>query len=195
MSRITRAKIHSDAIWAAKALRLPVEAVWAQRSATGWHVFREAGPHGAAAPIDECLTAGEAVALLKGLAAGGSLAAPTEAQALAALACSELLAAVAGGGSAEALALPVALARMATGAAPIRPVITGWRMDRLGVHATDHLGRDVVTLPETFSAAGMLAACRAAGWPLTAPMAAVADRHDREPGPEGVALAAAALGR
>jgi hypothetical protein len=195
MSRITRATIYADAIRAAKALRLPVEAVWAQRSATGWQVCREAGPHGAAAPIGECLTAGEAVALLKGLAAGGSLAAPTEAQALAALACSELLAAVAGGGSAEALALPVALARMATGADPIRPVINGWRMNRLGVHALDHVGKEVVSLPDTFSPAGMLAACRAAGWPLTAPMAAVADRHDREPNPDGVALAAAAMGR
>lgn len=193
MARISKLALYQRTREATRALRVAPEAVWAQHSATGWQVMREAGPHGAARPIGECLTAREADALLQGLAAGGHLAGPTEAQTLAALACSELLAAVAGGGDAAALALPVALAQMATGAAPIRPVINGLRWGA-SVTVTDHAGRDVVAMPARVSPAGALAACRAAGWPLTAPAAALADRHQGDPDPEAIGLALAARG-
>lgn len=194
MARISKLALYQRTREATRALRVAPETVWAQHSATGWQVMREAGPYGAARPIGECLTAREADALLQGLAAGGHLAGPTEAQTLAALACSELLAAVAGGGDAAALALPVALAQMATGAAPIRPVINGWRMDAAGITITDHAGRNVLALPDRLSPAGALAACRAAGWPLTAPMAAMADRYQGDPDPGAVGLALAARG-
>lgn len=123
-----------------------------------------------------------------------------EPAALAVTACRELLAALAGGGDAEALALPAALARMATGAAPVRPVVAGWALQgptgRCGrVALTDALGQAVLTLPDTYSPAGALAAAQAAGWQLTAEARAVAARHDREPDPAGVAVALAALGR
>jgi hypothetical protein len=76
-----------------------------------------------------------------GLAAG-------ERAALALEACRTLEAAAAGGATAEALALPVALARMATGTDRPRRVITGaiCRGDRspAAVDLLDHLGRDRV---------------------------------------------------
>lgn len=103
-----------------------------------------------------------------------------EPAALALTACRELLAAVAGGADAAALALPVALARQATGAAPIVPTINGWatgpRRDALTL--TDALGRpiDGLEFGGELSPAGAMAAARAAGWALTAPMAALAHR-------------------
>lgn len=122
-----------------------------------------------------------------------------EPAALAVTACRELLAALAGGGDAEALALPAALARMATGAAPVRPVVAGWGI--MGpirsagpVALLDPLGQVVLTLPDTYSPAGALAAAQAAGWQLTAEAAAVAARHPGQPDPAGVAEALAALG-
>lgn len=117
-----------------------------------------------------------------------------EPAALALTACRELLAALAGGGDAEALALPAALARMATGAAPVRPVVTGWAILSHRVALTDALGEAVLTLPDTYSPAGALAAAQAAGWQLTAEARAVAARHPGQPDPAGVAEALAALG-
>lgn len=76
MARISKLDIYRQTRVICHALGLPPEAIYAQRSATGWHVMREAGPHGAAAPIGECLTAGEAVALLRGMEAAARLARP-----------------------------------------------------------------------------------------------------------------------
>ena len=122
-----------------------------------------------------------------------------ELAALAILAARELTAALAGAGDAEALALPLALARMATGAAPVRPVVDGFIMgDRLTL--TDALGRPIpgLSFPGTLSPAGALAAAKAAGWLLTAPMAARAARHPDalglSPDPAAVSQALAARG-
>ena len=126
-----------------------------------------------------------------GLAAG-------ERAALALEACRALEAAAAGGATAEALALPVALARMATGTDRPRPLITG-AVDRGGgVAVIDHLAREVCRMPDTLSIAGALACMAAAGWPLSPAAAATARRHAEvcgaEPSPQGVALALEALG-
>jgi hypothetical protein len=145
------------------------------------------------------LDGGESYAYVAALTPGEGLAlAHGDRAALAITACRELLAALAGGGDAEALALPAALARMATGAAPVRPVVAGWGI--MGpirsagpVALLDALGRTVLTLPDTYSPAGALAAAQAAGWQLTVEARAVAARHDREPDPAGVAVALAAL--
>lgn len=126
-----------------------------------------------------------------GLAAG-------ERAALALEACRALEAAAAGGATAEALALPVALARMATGTDRPRPLITG-AVDRGGgVAVIDHLAREVCRMPDTLSLAGALACMAAAGWPLSPAAAATARRHadlcGAEPSPQGVAIALEALG-
>lgn len=122
-----------------------------------------------------------------------------ELAALAILAARELTAALAGAGDAEALALPLALARMATGAAPVRPVVDGFVMnDRLTL--TDALGRPIpgLSFPGTLSPAGALAAAKTAGWLLSAPMAATAARHTEalglSPDPAAVGQALAARG-
>lgn len=119
--------------------------------------------------------------------------------ALAIVAARELTAALAGGGDAESLALPLALARMAIGAAPVAPVVDGFIMgDRITL--ADALGRPIpgLTFPGSLSPAGALAAAKAAGWPLTAPMAATAARHTDGLGlsvdPAALALAVAAKG-
>lgn len=126
-----------------------------------------------------------------GLAAG-------ERAALALEACRALEAAAAGGATAEALALPVALARMATGTDRPCPLITG-AVDRGGgVAVIDHLAREVCRMPDTLSIAGALACMAAAGWPLSPAAAATARRHAEvcgaDPSPQGVALALEALG-
>jgi hypothetical protein len=122
-----------------------------------------------------------------GLAAG-------ERAALALEACRTLEAAAAGGATAEALALPVALARMATGTDRPRRVITGVICRGDGVAVTDHLGREVCRMPGRCSMAGALAAAAAAGWPLGAAAAATAARLQGPPDPEAVALALEARG-
>jgi hypothetical protein len=122
-----------------------------------------------------------------GLAAG-------ERAALALEACRTLEAAAAGGATAEALALPVALARMATGTDRPRRVITGAICRGDGVAVTDHLGREVCRMPGRCSMAGALAAAAAAGWPLGAAAAATAARLQGPPDPEAVALALEARG-
>lgn len=121
-----------------------------------------------------------------------------EPAALARLACEELTAAMAGGGDADSLALPLALARMAIGTDSVRPVVTGWALPPApaapAVILTDCLGRPLLTLPGNLSPAGALAAARAAGWLMSAPMAATADRLQGDPDPAAVAVALAARG-
>ena len=109
-------------------------------------------------------------------------------------ACRTLEAAAAGGATAEALALPVALARMATGTDRPRRLITGVICRGDGVAVTDHLGREVCRMPGRCSMAGALAAAAAAGWPLGAAAAATAARLQGPPDPEAVALALEARG-
>jgi hypothetical protein len=76
MARVTRSEIYRETLQACRALGLAPEALWAQHSATGWHVYKEAGPHGAASPLGECLTAREAFCLLQGLSLAPTLRAP-----------------------------------------------------------------------------------------------------------------------
>jgi hypothetical protein len=73
MARVTRQNLYSETLQACRALNLPPEALWVQHSATGWHVYRKAGPYGAASPLGECLTAREALCLLQGLALAPTL--------------------------------------------------------------------------------------------------------------------------
>ena len=117
-----------------------------------------------------------------------------ERAALALEACRALETAAAGGATAESLALPVALARMATGTDRPRPLITGAIVRGDGVAVIDHLRREVCRMPGRCSMAGALAAARAAGWPLSPAAAATADRLQGDPDPEAVALALEALG-
>ena len=123
-----------------------------------------------------------------GLAAG-------ERAALALEACRALEAAAAGGATAEALALPVALARMATGTDQPRRLVTGAIVRGDGVAVIDHLAREICRMPDTLSLAGALACMAAAGWPLSPAAAATARWHaylcGAEPSPQGVALALA----
>jgi hypothetical protein len=94
-------------------------------------------------------------------------------------ACRELVAACAAGADAEALALPLMLARIATGQRGGHPaVVAGFALpQRDGVEVRDILGQALFTLPDTYSAAHALACAEAAGWLLTAEMRAVAARH------------------
>jgi hypothetical protein len=126
-----------------------------------------------------------------------------ESAALALAACRELTAACAAGATAEALALPLALplalARQALHQQEIQPTVAGFaelsRPSRLEIR--DILGQPIFTLPDTLSPAGAMAACQAAGWPLTAPMAALATRWSdlgQTPDPAAVALALEARG-
>lgn len=120
------------------------------------------------------------------------------AAALALTACRELIAALTGGGSAESLALPLALARMATGAADVRPIVAGWALGPAypGPVLLDCLDRPIggLSFSGALSPAGALAAAKAAGWPLTAPMAHTAARLQDDPDPAAVAQALSAKG-
>jgi hypothetical protein len=114
-------------------------------------------------------------------------------------ACRELVAACAAGADAEALALPLMLARMATGQERrARPVVAGFALMRYGVEVRGILGEALFTLPDTYSPAHVLACAEVAGWLLTAEMRAVAARRREvcaaEPHPDGVAIARAARG-
>lgn len=115
-------------------------------------------------------------------------------------ACRELVAACAAGADAEALALPLMLARMATGQERrARPVVaTVCTLARAGLIVRGILGEALFTLPDTYSAAHALACAEAAGWVLTAEARAIAARHREvcgaEPSPQGVADAMEALG-
>ena len=115
-------------------------------------------------------------------------------------ACRELVAACAAGADAEALALPLMLARMATGQqrGGHPAVVAGFALMRYGVEVRGILGEALFTLPDTYSPAHALACAEAAGWLLTAEARATAARHRdlclSEPHPEGVAEALRARG-
>ena len=115
-------------------------------------------------------------------------------------ACRELVAACAAGADAEALALPLMLARMATGQqrGGHPAVVAGFALMRYGVELRGILGEALFTLPDTYSPAHALACAEAAGWLLTAEARATAARHrdlcGAEPSPEGVAEALRARG-
>lgn len=114
-------------------------------------------------------------------------------------ACRELVAACAAGADAEALALPLMLARMATGQERgARPVVAGFALMQYGLEVRGILGEALFTLPDTYSPAHALACAEAAGWLLTAEARATAARHRElcgaEPSPEGVAEALRARG-
>jgi hypothetical protein len=110
------------------------------------------------------------------------------------------VAACAAGADAEALALPLMLARMATGQqrGGQPAVVAGFALMRHGLEVRGILGEALFTLPDTYSPAHALACAEAAGWLLTAEMRAVAARHRdicaAVPGREGVAIARAARG-
>jgi len=115
-------------------------------------------------------------------------------------ACRELVAACAAGADAEALALPLMLARMATGQqrGGHPAVVAGFALMRYGVELRGVMGEALFTLPDTYSPAHALACAEAAGWLLTAEARATAARHrdlcGAEPSPEGVAEALRARG-
>ena len=115
-------------------------------------------------------------------------------------ACRELMAACAAGADAEALALPLMLARMATGQqrGGHPAVVAGFALMRYGVELRGVMGEALFTLPDTYSPAHALACAEAAGWLLTAEARATAARHRNlcgaEPSPEGVAEALRARG-
>jgi len=115
-------------------------------------------------------------------------------------ACRELVAACAAGADAEALALPLMLARIATGQqrGDHPSVVAGFALLRGQVEIRGVMGEALFTLPDTYSAAHALACAEAAGWALTAEMRAVAARHHHVcaavPNPDGVAVARAARG-
>lgn len=115
-------------------------------------------------------------------------------------ACRELVAACAAGADAEALALPLMLARMATGQQQggHPAVVAGFALVQYVVEVRGILGEALFTLPDTYSPAHVLACAEVAGWLLTAEMRAVAARHREvcaaEPHPDGVAIARAARG-
>lgn len=71
MARITRQTLYRETLQACRALGLAPEALWAQHSGTGWHIYRQVGP--GALPLGECLTAREALCLLQGLALAPTL--------------------------------------------------------------------------------------------------------------------------
>jgi hypothetical protein len=115
-------------------------------------------------------------------------------------ACRELVAACAAGADAEALALPLMLARMATGQqrGGHPAVVAGFALMRYRVELRGVMGEALFTLPDTYSPAHALACAEAAGWLLTAEARAIAARHRdlclSEPHPEGVAEALRARG-
>lgn len=156
------------------------------RLGLGWRMLPAAG----------CLDGGDTYCYVAELGEGGeSLGlAAGERAALALEACRLLEVAAAGGADAAALALPVALACMATGTDRPRRVITGVICRGDGVAVTDHLGREICRMPNRCSMAGALAAAAAAGWPLGAAAAATAARYQGDPDPGAVALALEARG-
>lgn len=144
-----------------------------------------------------------------------TMAHPGETQALAAgpravwaLAAAAELEAISAGADpadpADPLALPLAMARIATGTDHPRPIVAGWAMGPAaapgGVILTDVMGDPIegLSFPDSLSAAGALAAALAAGWLLTAPMRATAHRLANvcgaDPDPAAVAQALAARG-
>lgn len=76
MTRNAPSRLHAAAERASRALfgaDRPAE-IHCQRSATGWHVYRQFGAGWQ--PLAECLTPGECAAILRGLEIGAALAQP-----------------------------------------------------------------------------------------------------------------------
>lgn len=182
-----------------RAARLAVPAADGPDAAAAALLKRQGLPW-RALPAVGSLDGGESYAYVTALTPSEGEALAHGAQAIQALAaCRELVAACAAGADAEALALPLMLARMATGQERgARPVVAGFALMRYGVEVRGILGEALFTLPDTYSPAHVLACAEVAGWLLTAEMRAVAARHREvcasEPHPDGVAIARAARG-
>lgn len=181
-----------------RAARFAVPACEGPDAATAGLLAREGLPW-RILPAPGSLDGGDSYVYVAALTPGEGLAlAHGDRAALALAACQELLAALAGGGDAESLALPAALARQATGAAPVHPTVDGWILGPAhpGPVLIDCLGRPIegLSFGGELSPAGALAAAAAAGWPLTAPAAHTAGRLQGEPDPAAVAQALAARG-
>jgi hypothetical protein len=153
-----------------------------------------------ALPAVGSLDGGESYAYVTALTPSEGEALAHGADAIIALAaCRELVAACAAGADAEALALPLMLARSATGQqrGGHPAVVAGFALLRGQVEIRGVMGEALFTLPDTLSAAHALAACHAAGWLLTAPMADLATRWadlGQTLDPAAVALALEARG-
>ena len=91
--------------------------------------------------------------------------------------------------------LALSVADMATGKRRPEPIVAGWIVGRPveSVTLTDHLGRDLFTLPDTFAPAHAMACARAAGFILSAESLDLAKRWTGELGqtaaPAGVEIA------
>ncbi len=160
-----------------------------------WRMLPAAGsPDGAGRYVYVAeLSPGEGQALAAGARAVWALAAAAELEAI--------TAGAEPADSADPLALPVALARVATGTDRPRPIVAGWATTPAGgVELRDILGEPIagLTFADHLSPAGALAAAQAAGWQLTAPMRAtarrLADVIGVDPDPAAVAQALAARG-
>ena len=183
-----------------RAARLAVPAADGPDAAAAALLARQGLPW-RALPAVGSLDGGESYAYVTALTPSEGEALAHGAQAIQALAaCRELVAACAAGADAEALALPLMLARMATGRqrGGHPAVVAGFALMRYGVELRGVLGEALFTLPDTYSPAHALACAEAAGWLLTAEARATAARHrdlcGAEPSPEGVAEALRARG-
>jgi hypothetical protein len=184
-----------------RAARLAVPAADGPDAAAAALLLKQGLPW-RALPAVGSLDGGESYAYVTALTPSEGEALAHGADAIIALAaCRELVAACAAGADADALALPLMLARIATGQqrGGHPAVVAGFALpQRDGVEVRDILGQTLFTLPDTYSAAHALACAEAAGWLLTAEMRAVAARHRdvcaAEPHPDGVAIARAARG-
>ena len=182
-----------------RAARLAVPAADGPDAAAAALLLKQGLPW-RALPAVGSLDGGESYAYVTAITTSEGEALAHGADAIIALAaCRELAAACAAGADAEALALPLMLARQATGQdRTARPVVAWFALLRGQVEIRGVMGEALFTLPDTYSAAHTLACAEAAGWLLTAEMRAVAARHRdicaAVPNPEGVAIARAALG-
>ena len=185
-----------------RAARLAVPAADGPDAAAAALLARQGLPW-RALPAVGSLDGGESYAYVTALTPSEGEALAHGAQAILALAaCRELVAACAAGADAEALALPLALARdaLAPGGVTPPPVVAGFalmaRPERVEIR--DLFGQALFSLPDTFSPVHALACAEAAGWVLTAEARGLAQRFrdlgGGEPSPEGVALARAARG-
>jgi hypothetical protein len=98
--------------------------------------------------------------------------------------------------SAAPYGLAVTVADLATGKRRPEPIVAGWRQDHPvdgRVTVTDHLGRPLFTLPDTFAPIHAMACAKAAGWIVSADSLDLANRWTAElqqqPDPAGVAIA------
>jgi len=98
--------------------------------------------------------------------------------------------------SAAPYGLALTVADLATGKRRLEPIVAGWRQDHPDdgrVTVTDHLGRPLFTLPDTFAPIHAVACARAAGWIVSADSLDDAkrwtDELQQQPDPAGVAIA------